>query len=238
MTGGVIMQKVFINVELSDGRMISLEDLVSEYEELLNGESSKKIAISEPKADSQAVPKLEVGKWFRIDRNIIAENRDKIYRQCMKEGKLGKKMWQCMESANKIADREPDCYPRLIYVYIFDCKFNITEGAMQKMCKKVGDGMCDEVICFLELEMRICNGESTTYLFKKPDKLPLRRRIRFRNGEMGTEGGSAWSVDENYPPADLYRDYDEYDPDMMNWGNVTPYAFSRVPPKELNTASR
>ena len=47
-----------LHVELSDGRMMPLEDLVRDYERLLNEESLKKVTTSETKADSQAVSKL------------------------------------------------------------------------------------------------------------------------------------------------------------------------------------
>lgn len=212
-------------VELSDGRMIPLEDLVRDYERLLNEESSKKIATSEPKADSQAVPKLKVGEWFRIDRNVIDENRDEIYRKCIEEGTVGEKLWKRFEASNKIADENPDQYPRLIETYIFEYSWDYkTEQEMRYMCEKVGEGMCDEIICDLELQMRICNGESATNLFKKADKLPFERVIKLRNEGTGFFGGGAGSI-SSYPPAGLYRRY--FDPSSKLYKN-TPYAFRRV----------
>ena len=92
------------------------------------------------------------------------------------------------------------------------------------MCEKVGEGMCDEIICDLELQMRICNGESAIDLFKKADKLPHVRVIKLRNGGTGYFGGGA-----NYynfsPPADLYRS--NFCP-SHNYSILTPYAFRRV----------
>lgn len=35
---------------------------------------------------------------------------------------------------------------------------------MRDMCEELGDGMCCEIICDLELQMRICNGESVNDL--------------------------------------------------------------------------
>lgn len=212
-------------VELSDGRMIPLEDLVRDYERLLNEESSKKIATSEPKADSQAIPKLKVGEWFRINRNVIDENRDEIYRKCIEEGTVGKKLWKRFEVANKIANENPDQYPRLIETYIFEHSWDYkTEQEMRDMCERVGEGMCDEIICDLELQMRICNGESATDLFKKADKLPRVRVVKLRNGGTGFFGGGAVN-DHFYPPADLFRD--DFYPIVGDYGG-TPYAFRRV----------
>lgn len=144
------------------------------------------------KADSQAVPKLKVGKWFRIDRNVIDENRDEIYRKCIEEGTVGEELWKRFEVANKIADENPDQYPRLIETYIFMHRWDYkTAQEMRDMCERVGEGMCDEIICDLELQMRICNGESATDLLKKDDKLPHNRLIKLRNGRTGWLGGCA-----------------------------------------------
>ena len=60
---------------------------------------------------------------------------------------------------------------------------------MQEMCEKVGDGMCDEIICDFELQMRICNGEPVHDLLQKADKIPYRRFIRLRDGGTGHFGG-------------------------------------------------
>lgn len=226
------MLKVFVKksaeelyIQLSDGRMMPLEDLVRDYERLLNEASLKKVATSEPKADSQAVSKLKVGEWFRIDRNIIDENRDEIYRKCIEEGTVGKELWKRFEAVNKIANENPDQYPRLIETYIFEHRWDYkTEQEMRDMCERVGEGMCDEIICDLELQMRICNGESATDLFKKADKLPRVRVIKLRNGGTGCFGGGADVLNFN-PPADLHR----YDFDPANKYYIyTPYAFRRV----------
>lgn len=93
---------------------------------------------------------------------------------------------------------------------------------MRDMCKQIGNGMCDEIICEFELQMRICNGESVSDLVQKADKLPRVRIIKLRNGGTGYFGGSA---DNNFPPADLYRHI--FLLDNENYGDV-PYAFRTV----------
>ena len=154
-------------VQLSDGRMMLLADIVRDYERLLKENASKKAIISEPKDDKAITKELEVGKWFRIDRDVIARNREKICRVCNEAGDVGKAYWKRFEESNKIADENPDQYPRIIETYIFkhDWEYK-TEQEMRDMCKEIGDGECDEVICDLELQMRICNGESAHALFE------------------------------------------------------------------------
>ena len=214
-----------LHVELSDGRMMPLEDLVRDYERLLNEESLKKVTTSEPKADSQAVSKLKVGEWFRIDREVIDKSKEEIRLKCNEAGDEGKAYWKRFEESNKIADENPDQYPRIIETYIFkhDWEYK-TEQEMRDMCKEIGDGECDEVICDLELQMRICNGESAIDLFKKADELPRVRVIKLRNGGTGYFGGGA-ANDFNGPPADLNRN--NFNPNNKNYKNV-PYAFHRV----------
>jgi len=194
-----------LHVELSDGRMMPLEDLVRDYERLLNEESLKKVTTSEPKADSQAVSKLKVGEWFRIDREVIDKSKEEIRLKCNEAEDVGKAYWKRFEESNKIADENPNQYPRIIETYIFkhDWEYK-TEQEMRDMCKEIGDGECDEVICDLELQMRICNGKSVNDLVQKAD------------------GGGA---DFFYPPADLLRD--DFSPDIVDYGD-TPYAFRRV----------
>lgn len=194
-----------LHVQLSDGRMMLLEDLVRDYERLLKEDASKKAIISESKEDKAITKELKVGEWFRIDRDVIARNREKIRRVCNEKGDVGKAYWKRFEKSNKITDENPDQYPRIIETYIFkhDWKYK-TEQEMRDMCEKVGEGMCDEIICDLELQMRICNGESATDLFKKADKLPRVRVIKLRNGGTGYLGGGA-VYNDNYPPADLSR---------------------------------
>lgn len=223
------MAKVFrkesaneLHVELSDGRMMPLEDLVEDYERLLNEESSKKAIISETNDDKEVAKELKVGEWFRIDRNIIYKNRDEIYRKCIKEGTAGKKLWERFEKSNKIADWNPDQYPRIMEVYIFmhDWEYK-TEQEMRDMCEQVGKGMCDEIICDFELQMRICNGELVHDLIQKADKLPHVRVIKFRKGYTGYFGGGAVEKD-GIPPADLRGDIS-----LSSFKNYTcvPYAF-------------
>ena len=227
-----IMLNVFVkksaeelHVELSDGRMMPLEDLVRDYERLLNEESLKKVTTSEPKADSQAVSKLKVGEWFRIDRDVIARNREKIRCKCNEAGTGGKAIWKRFEKSNKIADENPDQYTRLIETYIFEHNWEYkTEQEMRDMCEDVGNGMCDEIICDFELQMRICNGESVVDLLQKADKLPRVRIIKFRNGGTGYFGGGAVGS-YNFPPAALSRS--SFSPNSKNY-NYVPYAFRRV----------
>lgn len=214
-----------LHVELSDGRMMPLEDLVRDYERLLNEESLKKVTTSEPTADSQAVSKLKVGEWFRIDREVIDKSKEEIRLKCNEAGDEGKAYWKRFEASNKIADENPDQYPRLIETYIFEHSWDYkTEREMRDMCEKVGKGMCDEIICDLELQMRICNGESAIDLFKKTDKLPRVRVIKLRNGGTGYFGGGA-DYNSSHPPADLLRD--NFSPNYKNF-IYTPYAFRRV----------
>lgn len=207
-----------LHIQLSDGRMMTLEDLVRDYERLLN-------ATSEPKDDKSTVSKLKVGEWFRIDREVIDKSKEEIRRKCNEAGAEGKKLWKRFEESNKIADKNSDQYPRLIETYIFEHNGGcITEQKMRDMCENVGDGMCCEVICDLELQMRICNGEPVDDLVKKADRLPYIRVVKLRNGGTGYFGGGVDS-DDIFPPADLYRD--GFSPNYKAY-NYTPYAFRRV----------
>ena len=213
------------HVQLSDGRMMLLEDLVRDYERLLKEESSKKAIISETKDDKTITSELKVGEWFRIDRDVIARNREKICRVCNEAGDVGKVNWKRFEESNKIADENPDQYPRIIETYIFkhDWEYK-TEQEMRDMCKEIGDGECDEVICDLELQMRICNGESAHALFEEADKLPRVRVLHLRNGGTGYFGGGAVYIYNN-PPAQLCRN--NFYPCNM-YCHYVPYAFRRV----------
>ena len=95
---------------------------------------------------------------------------------------------------------------------------------MRDMCEDVGDGMCDEVICDLELQMRICNGESVDDLVQKADELPRVREIKLRSGRTGLFGGGT-DDREDIPPANLDRVLFVSD---VKSGYKTPYAFRRV----------
>ena len=212
-----------LHVQLSDGRMMLLEDLVRDYERLLKENASKKAIISEPKDDKAITKELKVGEWFRIDREVIDKSKEEIRLKCNEAGDEGKAYWRRFEASNKIADENLNQYPRLIETYIFEHSWYYkTEQEMRDMCEKVGEGMCDEIICDLELQMRICNGESAIDLFKKADKLPHVRVIKLRNGGTGCFGGGA---NDNNPPADLYRD--DFYPNYKDYPD-TPYAFRRV----------
>ncbi len=214
-----------LHVQLSDGRMMPLEDLVRDYERLLKEETSKKEIASEPKGDKPITSKLKFGEWFRIDRDIIDKSKEEIRRKCEESGREGKALWERFEKSNKIADENPDQYPRLIETYIFEHNWEYkTEQEMRDMCEDVGDGMCDEIICDFELQMRICNGESVVDLLQKADKLPRVRVIKLRNGGTGYFGGGA-DYNYNNPPTDLNRN--NFNPNNKNYKNV-PYAFRRV----------
>ncbi len=209
-----------LHVQLSDGRIMLLEDLVMDYEKLLKEKSSKKV-ISESKNDKAM---MKVGEWFRIDRKIIVKNEEEIRRKCNEAGTKGKALWKRFEKSNKIADEKYDQYPRLIETYIFDHDWEYkTEQEMRDMCEDVGDGMCDEVICDLELQMRICNGESVNDLVQEADKLPCVRLIKLRNGGTGYFGGG---LRVSLPPESLSKD-NFYSNELVY--TCTPYAFRGVP---------
>lgn len=194
-----------MHVQLSDGRIIPLEN-------------------KDDKSITSKTSKLKVGEWFRIDRRVIKKNSELIRRKCNEAGRAGKALWERFKESNEIADENPDQYPHLIETYIFKHFGEYeTEQKMREICEEVGEGMCCEVICDLELQMRICNGELVDDLLKKPDKLECVRVIKFRNGETGYFGGGA---DHNLhnPPAVLNRYNFEHEPNFMRY-NCTPYAF-------------
>ena len=221
-----------LHVKLSDGRLMPLEDLVRDYERFLK-ESSKKEVIVESKAEKAKAKKAitnrqYVGKWFRIDRNVIDEHRDEIRQKCIEIGADGEKIWQRFEKSNEIANQNPDQYPRIMETYIF--KYNWDYKFIQNMldmCTKVGDGMCDEIICDFELQMRICNGESVKNLVQKFDKLPYVRFIKLTTGEYGFFGGGHYDYDgtPNY-----IRRVNLNSNDKLY--NCVPYAFRKEPSKK------
>ncbi len=194
-----------MHVQLSDGRIIPLEN----------------------KDDKPITSKLKVGEWFSIDRRVIKKNNEVIRRKCNEAGRGGRALWERFKKSNEIADENPNQYPRLIETYIFEHFGEYdTEQKMRDICEEVGDGMCCEVICDLELQMRICNGELVDDLVNKPDKLQDVRVIKLRNGETGYFGGGA---DHNLrnPPAALNRYNFERERNFMRY-NCTPYAFRFV----------
>lgn len=213
------MAKVFskerekeLHVELSNGRLMPLEDLVRAYERL----------VKEAMSEATITKKLKVGEWFFIDRNVIDANIGEIYRKCMKEGTEGKKLWERFEKSNKIADENSDQYPRIIEIYVFERNWEYkTEQEMREMCKEIGKGMVDEIISDLELQMRICNGESVKDLLEKADILPV-RVIKLRSGGTGYLGGSTDDGYHNHPPAYLFRG--SFNPDFKDYKSV-PCAF-------------
>ncbi len=191
-----------LQVQLSDGRMMPFEDLVRDYERLLKQESSKKEIASEPEDDDKAIAselkddnkaikqELCPGVWFRIDREIIKVNKNEIRNKCNEAGTKGKRLLARFEESNKIADENRSQYPRLIETYIVNHNLPyVNERQIRNMCKEIGGEVCDEVICDLELQMRICNGEPVANLVDKPDRLYEFRFIQFRNGDTGFFGG-------------------------------------------------
>ena len=167
ITGGKNMHNVFVKknteeqyIQLSDGRMMPLEKLVRDYERLLKKKSLKKVNTSKPKDNKSTVSKLKVGEWFRIDREIISNSENEIRCKCNEAGSLGVEYWKRFYASNVIANENPCQYPRLIETYVFEHSWKKKDAQeIEDMCKKVGEGICDEVICDLELQMRICNGE-------------------------------------------------------------------------------
>lgn len=113
-----------LHVQLSDGRMMILKDLVEDYENLLKEKSLKKEIVFGSKDDKAATQELKVGEWFRIDREIIAKNREEIRRKCKEVGNVGEEYLERFEKSNKIADKNPDQYPCLIKTYIFEHNWN------------------------------------------------------------------------------------------------------------------
>lgn len=206
------------NVKLSDGQMVPLEDLIKSYERLFRDyEGLLKATAKE----------LKVGEWFRIDRNVIDNNRDEIYRKCMEEGTKGQKLWERFEESNKIAEKNTFQYTRVMEVYIFPSKSMkwVTEEEMRHLCEIIGDGMCDEIICDFELQMRICNGESVYDLVEMFDKLPGGRIIKLRDGGTGFFGSCEFEKFAG-PPSQLLRG--NFNSKRSYGGRYLPYAFRRV----------
>jgi len=164
-------------------------------------------------------------------KKVIDKNIYKIRRECIKEGPAGERLWERFEVSNEIANQNPKQYPRVMEVYIFKNDWESVEKEcksvpeMQAMCKQIGDGMCDEIICDLELQMRICNGESVYDLVEKPDKLPYARLIMLRNGWDAFFGGDyVTNRVLMIPPANL--DIRRFYPNVKLRFSV-PYAFRR-----------
>ena len=99
-----------------------------------------------------------------------------------------------------------------------------TVQEMRDICEKIGDGMCCEVICDLELEMRICNGEQVDDLVKRYDRLPYERMIKFRNGNTGFFGGGDENEYNEGTPARIFEFKMEL---TSSYVGVVPYAFRK-----------
>jgi|GEM_PF-4572514 len=166
---------------------------------------------------------LKVGTWFRIYPEVIDKNIKNIQEKCNEAGEAGKKLLKSFEEANKIVKMYPEYYC-LIETYIFEHNWNFkTVGEMQDMCESVGLGMCNDVICALELQMRICNGETIHDLVQKADELPCIRIIKLNDGGFGYFGGGSDNHSQ-FPPSDLRESYFY----TKNIYKCTPYAFRRV----------
>lgn len=168
-----------MHVRLSDGRMKSLEDVIIGYERLLKENRDYERRLEKKPSKKVTTSELRGDKWFVIDRYVIDKSKEEIHRKCNEAGAKGEALWKDFVAANKIADENYDQYPRLIETYTFRHNGeNKTEQEMRDVCEETGDGMRDEVIRYLELQMRICNGESVDDLIKKADQLPCTRLIK------------------------------------------------------------
>lgn len=183
-----------VQVSLSDGRMMTVEDVVTDYERLLT---------SELKRNNKIASKLKVGEHFLIDRDLIEKNKEKIKRECYEEGIAGRKLWKRFEYANKMADENPGEFPCYIQTYIPERSWNyITVGEIKEMCCD-GYEWANDIICDLELQMRICNGESVHSLVGEVDKLPDKRIVRkIGESDLYIFGGSC-DDEEEIAPAEL-----------------------------------
>ena len=76
-----------IEVQLSDGRRVILEDLIKEYESL----SKEKNII-----------KLKVAEWFLINREVINKNKKESVVSAMRQGLKGKHFGRDLKSQIKL----------------------------------------------------------------------------------------------------------------------------------------
>lgn len=221
------MQNVFVEVQLSDGRKMSVEELIRDYERLLQMLPSEK-AVTQNVARSRA--ELKVEEWFLINREVIAESQELIHLKCYLAGNKGQKLWERFVKSNRIANMDPERYTRFIETYVLNL-FDYTWGSStEQELREIGENavygeiceMCDEVICDLELQMRICNGEPIYDLINKKDIISNSRVIKCRNGDTGLVGGGYIGAQ----PAAISRN--SFDPNRKH-ANATPYVFRRVP---------
>lgn len=190
-----------LSIQLSNGRTIPLEELVSDYERFL-----KQLRI-------------EPGSWFRIDREIINKCKEKIRNECHDDWMLERFEW-----ANEVANQKPDKYPNIIDTYIFNNRDLRTKKELIDMCESVGDGLCDKIICLLECQMRICNGETYEDLVQKVDKLPHRRIIK---ADLDSENLIWYGGGDEKTMPTLWFEYGVSESELKI-GNVgVPYVFRR-----------
>ena len=214
-------------VQLSNGRLMLLEDLVKDYERLLrkevSGEEVSEEEVLEEEVSEEEVPEEEVfkeevleeeafeeelskegapqkeltaerkvGEWFLIDRDVIDKNWEKIERVCGEERDWQGRLYrERFKEANKIADKYPEEYPRRGVIYIFKMEWEgrwVYINDVERMCERLNSRKGDEVIVDLELQMRICNGETVKDLFQEPDKHSHPRIIKSREGKKACLG--------------------------------------------------
>lgn len=197
-----------MQVLLPDGRAMLASELVKDYQRLqvMERESTK----------------VKVGQWFRCDRIVINKNKEEIRRKCYEEGPEGEHLYGRFECSNKFIDESIYCDSTVIETYIFEadrCNGK-TDDELQAMCKVIGDGMCFSAICDLELQMRICNGESVHYLLHGIDELKYARLISAKHGGFtGLFGGDGRP---NMPPSMINF---KYFSDNKLRSTVSAYAF-------------
>ncbi len=164
---------------------------------------------------------LQVGEWFFIDRKLISERLSEIRLKCFLEGFKGIKLWRRLKNSYELAEEYN--YPTFLETYIFPHNGeDLTEQGMRQMCKDKGYGICDEIICDLELMMLICVGVSVRDLDKRIDWLPYPRAIELRNGGTGYSGGGA---DRPLPHSNIFKG-GYYPKDQLI--NATPYAWRPI----------
>lgn len=204
------MKKFFYGeIVLINGREMSIVEALMDYERILQ----------EKELEERTMPQQKVGEWFIINRETIEKKKNLIENKCLRIA--GEEICRRFENSRKIANEKE--YPVEIETYIFEKSWTSfkTEEEMRNMCFKIGKGMCNEIICDLELQMRLCNGELAENLLVHRDRLPHVRMIELTCGGTGFFGGGT-NVYDNYPPAHIKKK--KYDPNMRYYKNV-PYAY-------------
>ena len=214
-----------IMVQLSNGEVIGLEDLVKRYEALSNQLEKKAEPLEKEEYEGHTPQKLEVGVWFLIDRNIIESKMKTFEKACKNLGRMGVDFFERCQKSLQEAKKKPEYYTPKIETYIFEKTWAYkTEQELRDMCFENGEGQTNEIIADLELMMRFCNGETVDSMINNADTLPRVRVITLTSGGTGYLGGGVVNYG-SYPPADLYRL--KFDPIYKHYNNTTS-AFRRV----------